>query len=182
MICRAIAIGAIVAASGCGKTGGRADATDAAAAARAEASAEQMNDEREMAAIARIGVELPHDGGPVVLYGTKECTRGSKHGPCSNENCGHKLCGESRMLAVKKCSLCGQPLGFGVLIACIADDGELENAALPTPSEIGFDPAVVSHVLDSDSRPRIRATPEQIAKSIAVHYDCWRRKDEGNEE
>lgn len=103
----------LMAAVGCGKGDAqRPVTTDASTVKQAQATADAM----EMARYAMWGYELPVDGGPLVLYGVEECVPGSKHGPCVDNSCGHKLCGEARVLAAKTCPLCKKPLGFGARV------------------------------------------------------------------
>lgn len=33
-------------------------------------------------------------------------------GPCLDENCGHADCAVNRALAARKCSYCGEPIGY----------------------------------------------------------------------
>lgn len=100
----------VLVAMGCGRGSDKAPAitTDPASVQRAQHAADEM----EMAMMGLQGWELPTDGGPVVLYGNGDCIPGSKHGPCADENCGHKLCSQAREMAAAKCAICQTPLGF----------------------------------------------------------------------
>ena len=42
---------------------------------------------------------------------------GSIGGPCASELCGHPSCGCQRDAATIACSVCGKPIGYGVLFA-----------------------------------------------------------------
>lgn len=67
-----------------------------------------------------VGFDVPTDGGPIVVYGSTKCVPGAITGPCVDEKCGHRLCGDARRLAAQSCALCNQRLGFGAQIEGLA--------------------------------------------------------------
>lgn len=124
--------------AGCGAKSGP-HGTSQASARRAQEKA----DEAQMALLAMGGYEIPADGGPMVLFGTDECVPGEKHGPCLDERCVHKLCGKCRVLAARKCPLCGQPVGMGRGLRIATQYGSV--APLVRPVEIDKNGATLLH-------------------------------------
>lgn len=89
----------------------------------------------ELSMAAAAGRELPMDGGPLVVYGISNCLVGGKYGPCTDEDCGHKLCGEARQQALRLCVVCRKPLGFGAEISCVDGAEAIKDSKSPFHAE-----------------------------------------------